>query len=1097
MSKIRSHMIHIPCVCFGVKTRLVYGGGALTPVEYTTLRAIGHGFHNLESLEEILGLGKRPVLDLIYDAWLKGYITVDTTQGRVQLAGEAAAAFASGQLDQLGTMENIVETVPLMRELASGAILPHAGSLRPRVQESSLVPTIETSLDLLSISSGEIHAAVQSWARLESNRRQRDIRILEAWPDYHDFIVGTNGVIGAGGGPAERSVLTVFADIQYDSGSKRLSFDLVEASELAPAARRRVAVALSDLADRMPEQTFFRRIFREFENSADFEEVVRSIGAVTGLQKKCANLETVDRGLIERRHEELQNQLEEAHEEVRESLAADAAIELVIGYSGHETKIQRLVDRAQRQLILGNPWIDFAALLDPVPDCSFSWFDLLENALRRNVQIFVLWGISARATLDDKVASALSDLQARYPDRLWFSRKSSIIHAKFVICDASEALITSFNFLKPSRNRESLELGLLIRERRERVVPEAILDLLEWSRRIFPDHLISRRILLLPEDFGARDPEIPDLPNAPELPLAKSADAGISLEPAAIRHWATAWRSVAGRLFEIKQQVESNARLLIDRAHRDSLLEAARGSQHRFAVLSDRVSVDVVTDHFASSVEDRLAAGVPCVFLYRREGASDQQEGPAERLSQLARRSPESCTLIEAPSHAKVLISDDQVTVGSFNFLSFGGEYTSGQQERAELSLLIHDSRMVDEVLTALDRQWAGKFAPLIGLTRSSVLPQADIPPALQPLFRSMESPAKRGLVLLRWFERSEDPWVDLRGIEQAAVPTELLAQATAAALSRCPNIDDVEAQAWRRRLAGWRWEKQDFAGVAMLLPDEGDSSPSRSLAEFVASVFVGSASDIDEQTALAASQSPERETIALSLLVAILVHGRLDLLSAARELEQRSDDVALRWISACVRYATATRQPLPLALLQGSVGNEQRRADIARAKAELEHALADAETINFRFSIGGRIWAHLKQEGQPLGECRLAHDRDDPEHLAKFVDGNLEILAGAWIDEASTQIENSRGLLIEGRKRKTCVHRLVVMVKAARSWLEQSRSSESGDVDAKIIDSCHQLRRDLDGLRCSDFHEENPVLRPVLSLTRAMLSSLLGATVP
>jgi phosphatidylserine/phosphatidylglycerophosphate/cardiolipin synthase-like enzyme len=1097
--KLRAQQILLPCISFGARARVVATSNTLTPIELVALKAIGAGLDDVAALSQVMGIGHRPVLDLIYDFWLKGYVVVLATESKVQLAGEAKKAHARGGLEELATAENNLEVVPLIQELVSGAVLPHIGRQTPFGPESSLVPTLQSGLSLERVTRGELLDAVQREIERHARKLGRPLVAQEAWVEPDQLLLEASG----GALVQQRRFLPLVVDISQDSDSERLIFDIVDAPEVPPPVRKAIARSLSLLAERLPDQLFFKRFREEFGRDPRADEPSSSVSMLQRLGWSVQSLEATDPGVLEQRHAQLVQLHREAAADIRAQARKEAAVRAIEGYEEHETAIRGLLLQAETQLVLGNPWVRLEALLERLPGGNESWFDLLQRALARGVQIFLLWGIQADATLDLKVRNALVDLAERNPGRFLFALRSSTLHAKFVIRDAHQALVTSYNFLDPPIHRDSLEVGVLIEGTSPGVAPAAVLDLLEWARDAFPDYRQSQRLLLLPDELGAVEPSEPVVPLPPEVPKPGAVRGDAVGASPAIRHWATEWSAAHEKLQTLSLQHRHGAELVVDREHREALWSSLRSAERRLAILSDKLSADVVTDRFARHLRTRLAGGASCALVYRREGATDMADGPAARLLPLAQDYPDRFFLTEARSHAKILVSDDEVTIGSFNFLSYGGDYdgASGRRERAEISVCVREPAVVDKVLQVLSHHWPKAFAPLAARSKTAPTPALEhpVPPPLQPLFRELGAAADPGEPLLRWFGARAVPWNELEALEQARVAEPLLARAVGAAIAGAVDLDSEGGRRWRCWLAEYQWRQTDFIGSALLMPesDRGKLGLEAWLVRFAASVQAPTlpAVSLPEAEAMRAGQA---QAAAFLVLVSALEQGRFDDLELLRGLEARLPGRFRAWAQAARTYYAEALQPLPMALLRRSVGQKQRREKIDQARAEFVRALESAENIGFRFQLGEHTWERLRMPDYLLGRMRGALSGDDPAGLGQYI---------AQLDEAGTDVErlmddasyeerDEHLQKIDEPKRSNCLKRLRLMLKAARSWVELSVTPGMTAPEARVLKASGTLKRELAGLEV-ELGTLDPLAESVRRFALARLDPLFSAEEP
>jgi phosphatidylserine/phosphatidylglycerophosphate/cardiolipin synthase-like enzyme len=1090
--RLKAQLVVVPCVSFAARARLAAEGGGLTPVEQLALRAIGLGLDNVDSLAEVMGLGTRPALDAVYDFWLRGYVVVDTAEAKIRLAGDAARAFSESTLNKLATAENNLEIVPLLQELVSGAVLPSVGRSRPPGSESTLVPTSRGVLDLAKVTRAELLDAVQLQVEMQARKLGRDLFVQEAWVEPAQLLVEA----ASGANICERRFLPLWADITQDMDSGRLQFSIVEAPRgLTPTQRQGLERGLALLAERLPDQLFFKRLREELSKAPAVDGVQASESAVDRLRRSANGLAGTGPGLVTQRHEQLAELHKEASHEVRTFALAQARVQLVTGYDDLESTALRLFQTAERQLVLGNPWIRSAALLEPPPGLPTSWFDALKQALGRGVQVFILWGIAADSMLDPRVANALGDLAARHPG-LVFSRRSSTLHAKFVVRDAHETLVTSYNFLDPPVARDSLELGLLVAGEEDGSAPQAVLDLLEWSRDAFPDYLSAQRMLLLPNELGASEIAVSPIPGVPMVPAEEAASAGTTVGRAAIAYWEEAWKALADGLVAVATAQGCGVRLVVDREHREALWAALRTADRRLAVTSDRVSVDVVTDRFVRTLKSRLDAGTQAAFLFRRQGASDRTDGAAGRLLSEGVHLPDRCRVQEGRSHAKVLISDDTLLVGSFNFLSFSGDYDSGSRERAELSIRVDSPAVVEETLAVLAGAWPEAFEPLRDLGATRRAPDlVALPSQLQKLFASLATSSEPGRVFLDRFT-SHDPWADLAALQRASCPDDLLMVGAAAALATAPNLACDAALQWTNRLAVARWKAHDFVGAALLL--EGITRPAP-LPSWLARLGASVDGALVEGALIPPALDDEQPGVLIAAsalgIVAVLLAERFDLTDDLQRLGAVIGSPASRWIDATVGYVEATYQPLPLTLLRQRAGRERRAAEVAAARAEFETALASAETVGFLFPLGERTWARLKMDGCLLGVLRAALDGGDAAMAFPFLDRlrQGQVTIEDLMDDASMQVRDEHNRRISEPKRGSCLKRLRRAVEAATQWANLTTATGTSPSDVAILKFCRVLAVALGGLQLPEGVADDPRTAPAVCYARARLALLLA----
>lgn len=1099
---IKAQEIVIPCLPFSVRARLGTKDDSLTPIERITLQAIGHGLSHVGTLSDVLGLGKRPVLDLIYDFWLRGYVLVDHQTAQVRLAGEALEAHRNDRLPALKSAESNIVQVNLLQELVSGAVLPFVAKERPVGPESALVPTQRTSLDLKGIPREALIDAlteeVQRQGRIQ--RTERNLVVREAWVEPENLLKELER--GASRHKGLR-YLPILVDIFLDKGSDRLHFRVVEARGLVPSACGSVEQGLSDLSERLAAQTFFKRLRQDLQGRLDAD--IPRAESVSTLEKRTRDLENSNPGVVLQRHDGLLEAHRIATEHVRRLSRRAADVRLVVGYDAHEHQIRELIRGAERQLVLACPWIKMSALLRPLKDpapgekTDDAYLDLLRTALERGVHIFLLWGISKDEQLPSDVKTALLDLQRSSAGRLHFAHRPKPVHAKVVIQDARALLVSSYNFLDPAIRGDSLELGAVVRGRKPGCAAEATIQALEWARDLYPHHDTSLKMLMLPGDFGLEDTAPAELDDPPHPPEDSALATGSETQRATIVLWAKQWEATARKLILLEQTRAQGVSFIRDGQHRDALWDSLRHAQTRIAILSDQLSVDVVSDSFTRALDERLAEGVAASVLYRREGASDRAAGPASRLRELEDQRPALLRLLETRSHAKLLIHDDEALLGSFNFLSFEGSYdrARGRQIRSEVSVQLHDADVVHQLVEVLARKWEDTFGHL--LERRSASPATEqlqsLPPNLQLLLALLKGPtAEQGERLLSWFQEAVAPWSALRELRAAGLSRNLLARCAAAALATAEDLSSPEASPWRRHLALDRWLQEDFVGAAVLVEPSDTAPLPHWLAQLGASVLLGPNAHCAPGYPTPPSEMPpvQADAAALLLVHELIVGGRFELMTVLESVNEHASRTVARWATAALEFSRQVHQPLPMDVLHhraDAADQEERQENARRA---FEEALADAENVGFRFPLGQHTWDRLKARRGYLHVLRMCLEDRRYDRLSAWLDrlAQQNLNAEKLMDQASEDVRDAHAKQIVAPKRTSCLRRLNRAEDAARHWIAVCTEAPLDEQTSRILKSCVTLRQALADLPVPP-GDPHPVIEPARSFLAVALEPL------
>ncbi len=296
-----------------------------------------------------------------------------------------------------------------------------------------------------------------------------------------------------------------------------------------------------------------------------------------------------------------------------------------------------LIHSARAQIVLTAPWVGYDALFAVAPE--------LRAALRRGVQVVLLWGIEYDQELRDKVENLLYDMTLRNETRaggsgrLIVPRTSARTHAKVAIADDRRALVTSWNMVNSAR--PNLEIGLELADPAGDSC-RTVVNLLRWARTVVPAYEMSLQVLVTRQDFALRlsadetplrelrEPEIPSL-GLPDMPLEPSegVDEAAGAEAQA---WSRAWTDYADRLADIAaSRVQPSAQLIIDGTHRDLLWRAMRTAKRRLIISTDRLSGRVADDRLLAGLAEALGRGCPVTVIYGRLGSGEDVAAPGAR----------------------------------------------------------------------------------------------------------------------------------------------------------------------------------------------------------------------------------------------------------------------------------------------------------------------------------------------------------------------------------------------------------------------------------------------------------------------------------
>lgn len=1030
-----AHAVVLALPCTPLRVKVQIGSSGLTYLERVALRAIALAPDALvlSTLEDILPIGARPLYDLLFGLWRQGYIQMNIHSGKIKLARGV-------HLDMLDQLRGTATEVPvdIVQERLTGRFLPVTGS-RSHWHWKYRLPVV-TPFELRPEMRGDIVRAVAIAAR----RRQPGGVSAAAARAVPDIRIEPDALRIAG---AQRWV-RVRVDCVIDGATDQLRFLLLDQIGLDGIGRQAIERALDELAHDRPHESPFDTL-REQARPRSARKPLSAL--IAGLYERSERLHAAERGVVAGLHDDLVAITREINGQLAVAARADAEIDLVIGREQHEQCVVRAIETSREQLLLCCPFIDFAALQRLQQP--------LRQAISRGVQVHLMWGIAMGNVLDESLTRLLDDIAG--PRTLHRSRRSCRTHAKLVVSDCREALVTSFNFLSPS-SAATLEVGVSVRS------PSLCSELLRWAAENHTDYLASRSLTIAPAGGVPEAKE--ELPEVPELPGPAASDA---LAASSIRLWGEAWRRHAAAMAAALAKCERQVNLVSNARHVELLWHAVRSARQRLVIASDALRGDVFNDKLIAAFEERLASGdVEILCVYRRiEGRQDSAE-LVRQLAALTERHPRRFQAIRADTHCKLLVWDDHALASSFNFLSFSGFYGvgTGQQrlrERSELGLVIDDRRIADQLVERLGEllrpslPLAFRPEPRGPAATATTGDLARVRELLEEL-REVKSAGVWRRRLGEHFRRSSTPWADLDLIVAAKLPPERERDAIYACLHALPADHDEESRdRFLRGRARALWERRMFWETAILI-DALSGQPAAGLPSLELAVLAATWDDPEGCDARMNAFCDRSELAGPDRLGLALV--------AICELVRRGSQAAHRMIEVLVGLdpllADAARPliawwtdhhgaPFPVDDLEGAEG-AMRDEDEQQALLDALRASVDAAlNVRHAFAVGTRTWARLVSPHGALGQLQLAiaGDRADRTAVARWLDVHPKM--DALLDETARVVNGDGYAQIVGSRRRLSLTRLDDVRRAAARWVAArgddgrprgAPSSRSGD---------------------------------------------------
>jgi phosphatidylserine/phosphatidylglycerophosphate/cardiolipin synthase-like enzyme len=664
----------------------------LTPVEEHLVLAIAAGLGSLDELAAQMRLPRRLLLDACVDLLSIGAIEIDP-EGEMVASERTRMAMGSWQTPKKGWETSFAtgsapppDAVPLMQDTVSGSVfrsLPRMSLWREglhRLPQDPDLPPID------EIPRPELLAAVMARPIRPPKGAKADERLPPRRARIGDVRLRRIEVTTELAQPSpDVAVQSLPVDLLAVEREGRLPprFSVLGPSLIPSIVRSRIGTALGRLWERgvgRGESQVFE-VLSFADDSASEEGAPGTELPEAPLARLEQAAEAAGAKVTEGDHERLLGLEREAIAAVSRAVAGGARASLVVGALAHHEALAAALGQAKQQVVMACPWVtrlDNPALREQVA-----------GAVRRGVNVFLLWGIArdeplppAVASLRDELAAAPSSGAFRVADR------SSQSHAKLLVCDHDWAIVTSCNYLSSGPDRVTEELGVRLTSPPPfvdidpgdaRTAPShPISELLRWSRLVVPDYRVGRLVYDEPILFGLgsgarRLREPPQILPPDDNSFARQL-------------WHKEWTKRVRELRQDLDQTGTYAFAVDSAAHREVLFDAIATARRRLLIESPKVNVVATSPAFVRMLEEARARGVDVAVRYaEREPAGPEGDSRWDGLVRAGMR------LLQGDTHAKLLVADDWLLAGSFNFLSFEG------RSRRELGIQVADARLAND----------------------------------------------------------------------------------------------------------------------------------------------------------------------------------------------------------------------------------------------------------------------------------------------------------------------------------------------------------------------------------------------------------------
>ena len=1048
--------ILVPCETFSVHV-LTTPSERMTPLEQLVVRMLHSGLSTVDELDELLGMGKRPLMRLALDLLAQSVVTFNFATGDIRLVPSMAKSVEANKLDEVEGLERNSTPLMLMRDLVAGTVLVQRPI--PSLRRGQKVPPVLSANSDATIPPEQLMRAVRGYVRRPRALGERPLHVLGVTVDR------TYG----GGSKGRLRDLEVEVRPQLDDATGRLSIWIESPDDLPWRTRTALQAKLTELANRPNPSELFKNLRNgavpreEKPPPGLHEQVAEIMSLVQRLQSASRGTETV-----------WQQNLESAAAAIEGTLAELGSLpvthEFLHTRQRHVEVIREMIDGARRQVIIACPYVKL--------DAAKQFRDQIDRAVARGRQLFFLFGRDAKLEIERGIRNWLDGLQRDNEDSVFLSPLSARCNAKFVIADGTDLLVTGYSFMSQMAGSQ-LEAGLRLKASGLRpaegemltasAIPQAA-DLLAIAKEVYPNHRQAvfvtewPRTTSEPKDGGVA---VPALPRRSDDPAAVFEEQRVAL-------WKREWQRYAAGFAAAAEAQPAMYRIVRNADHRQLLFSALRASERRVLLVCEALTPQGFDRQLKRALESCLGREVQVRFAY---GKADPAAATA--LKEIASTAKgafgcfETDTPGQRPISGNLLICDDWAVVTSFNFLGWSHSYEGAERfsMQTEVGILIDGASVVEQIYDDLARAVpnialargkaetaAPEQIPSWQVEKPTTIPRRPLTTLLDQVAEAagVEEPEEEkqrqiGDLVAQWFADARDATSAFAELEELVTIDVPFRDAAIAACLLRPDASEAMKTSWFVRLIEPRWwALRDLDGVVLLLGAapllEDFSVPPPSLALLAARVANGTAAvEIFEQAGLR-DELDELGAIAIAALaIPAVLFEPTPPAEALRVVEEKLPAALRNWSS----HARTLREQFPEGLREADFNSLAKvRTDRARgdqARQDLIMELRRCVGLKLNFTIGKLAWGELVN--QPLGFQRLleAAERGDVTVIRKF----LEAHAGASVDEILddvvrriTAVRSTRDDEIIGNRRKLCLSHLSRVVREARIWAQESDSN-------------------------------------------------------
>lgn len=996
-------------------------------METLVLRALRAGMVTVHQLAGLVGVPPRIMLDLIGDLWRSGKIEVDVgfEHELIRLSPDGAALLRDiGEEQDADGSGRVLHTTEVLLEKLTGRVLPIRAA-RGRVDRALRVPNLEGSRELADVRASELGGAV------EGNLRDRD--------EDADRFAGRR-IIGAHVVPAplRRASGLRYVPIEFEVGldGDQLSFRAADSSltlEQGEIAARRLSGAVAAA----PNSGFSRELRAKYSAGR--------LAPAGSPQQKADDLLRAVRGLTDaappnrqREHDRLTLMASQLLQLADDRAERTLQTRLLISRADHDAEILRLIQVAKRQLVIAVPWIRAQGIR------TFS--SALSDAVGRGVTVLLLWGVERQGgELPADVIDELNEIQrvGRRADRggriAYHRNTSAHVHAKVILADDRHALVTSRNYFSGSGHDEVGVVIDAVEGRRSRVHEE----LLKWASSVTPSTELHALLIQHGEDFGEPRSEEPLLPPM-ELP---AWDPRLEKDnPSIAQLWSQEWIRAATDVAARIGVASSVVHVIEDAQHQTQLRHAIASARTRLLVTSDRFSGHAVTGDLIRRL--RAAAGrIESTRLVFGRFGERADEFIVDELTAPGEGGPVAVEH-RGGNHAKILVSDEVVTIGSYNYLSFDGSFRHGRYS-AELSVSIESAELADSAaglygLPSLEPRTAETLVTP-GSQRAATAARR-----LERVFADRLVAEQAMAAAVRILEPTDDSGApDITQVLAALSVAddrvrEYVLATIVARQGELAHATLAQVEQGRRDLIESLWSRREWEAAAALAQFE------TSIGEAQRAVLLAAAATppdltgrMTEVAVLDDLPNELRIALAMHAVASMLENGELiDLREHVSQWRTHLSDDAAALVDAALRYWERYGSPRRELLL--AEAHRDRDASVTTSRwLRLQHAVADLKSYVPKNALGEHVLTHMFEPDEEMGELAAIVNAQDLMALKAWAIRHRQRDDARWLDQM-TRRAGSKDML-DGSRRKSFMAKRAAVRRLATDLTDESTSvSES-----------------------------------------------------